>query len=94
MIPKDEIERQEWLEAYLNKQLRQEEVEYKNQDPIVKVLNTILENNYATQAEIDAIDQQIHAIVEESARFAEQIPWPDESEVLKDVYIDENYPLS
>lgn len=72
---------------------KEEVEEYKNQDPIVKVLNTILENNYATQAEIDAIDQQIHAIVEESVRFAEQSPWPDESEVLKDVYIDENYPF-
>jgi pyruvate dehydrogenase E1 component alpha subunit len=67
--------------------------EYKDKDPIVAVANTILENNFATAEELAAIDAKINAIVEESVRFAEESPWPDDSEVLKDVYIDQNYPF-
>jgi pyruvate dehydrogenase E1 component alpha subunit len=71
-----------------------EEVEdYKNQDPITKVRETILENGYSTEADLQAIDQKIDAIVEQSVKFAEESPWPDDSEVLKDVYLDENYPF-
>jgi len=67
--------------------------EYKDQDPIQKVLKTILENKFATQEEIDAIDTKINTIVEESVEFAESSPWPDDNELLKDVYIDQNYPF-
>jgi pyruvate dehydrogenase E1 component alpha subunit len=67
--------------------------EYKNQDPITKVANTILTNKYATEAELKAIDDKITAIVEGSVKFAEESPWPDDSEVLKDVYIDQSYPF-
>ncbi len=67
--------------------------EYKNQDPITKVSNTILSNNFATEAELKAIDDKIAAIVEGSVKFAEESPWPDDSEVLKDVYIDQAYPF-
>ncbi len=67
--------------------------EYKNQDPITKVANTILTNNFATAAELQAIDDKIAAIVDASVKFAEDSPWPDDSELLKDVYIDQNYPF-
>jgi pyruvate dehydrogenase E1 component alpha subunit len=67
--------------------------EYKNQDPITKVANTILTNKYATEAELKAIDDKIAAIVDGSVKFAEESPWPDDSEVLKDVYIDQAYPF-
>ena len=67
--------------------------EYKNQDPITKVAATILNNKYATEAELKAIDDKIAAIVDGSVKFAEESPWPDDSEVLKDVYIDKAYPF-
>jgi pyruvate dehydrogenase E1 component alpha subunit len=67
--------------------------EYKNQDPITKVAATILTNKYATEAELKAIDDKIAAIVEGSVKFAEESPWPDDSELLKDVYIDQAYPF-
>jgi pyruvate dehydrogenase E1 component alpha subunit len=67
--------------------------EYKDQDPIIKVRKTILENNYATEAALQEIDEKINGIVEASVKFAEESPWPDDSEVLKDVYIDQNYPF-
>ncbi len=65
--------------------------EYKAQDPIIKVTKTILQNKFATQADLDAIDSKINTLVEESVKFAEESPWPNDDEVLKDVYIDSNY---
>ncbi len=67
--------------------------EYKDQDPIIKVRKTILDNNFATEEVLQAIDEKINGIVEASVKFAEESPWPDDSEVLKDVYIDQNYPF-
>ena len=46
-----------------------------------------------TQDEIDAINKRVDVIVEDSVKFAEESPWPDDSEVLKDVYADQNYPF-
>ena len=65
--------------------------EYKEKDPIQIVLKTILTNNLASQADIDVINARVDAIVAQSVKFAEESPWPDDSEVLKDVYMDENY---
>jgi pyruvate dehydrogenase E1 component alpha subunit len=72
---------------------KEEVEEYKDQDPIHKVKKTILENKYATEDELKAIDDKINVIVEASVKFAEESPLPDPSEVLKDVYIDQNYPF-
>ncbi len=67
--------------------------EYKDQDPITKVSKTILENNFASVSELKAIDDKIAAIVDASVKFAEESPWPDDNELLKDVYIDSSYPF-
>ena len=67
--------------------------EYKDQDPIIKVRKTILDNNFATEATLKEIDEKINGIVEASVKFAEDSPWPDDSELLKDVYIDQHYPF-
>jgi pyruvate dehydrogenase E1 component alpha subunit len=70
---------------------KEEVDEYKEQDPITKVKNTILQNKFATEEELKAIDDRINAVVDESVKFAEESPWPDESELLKDVYLDQSY---
>jgi pyruvate dehydrogenase E1 component alpha subunit len=72
---------------------KEEVEEYKAKDPITMVLQTIRKNKFATDEDIQAIDDRISAVVEESVKFAEESPWPDDSEVLKDVYIDQNYPF-
>jgi pyruvate dehydrogenase E1 component alpha subunit len=72
---------------------KEEVEEYKEKDPIDHVLNVIRENNYATEAEIEAINEKVKAVVEESVAFAENSPWPDESEVYKDIYTQEDYPF-
>ncbi len=72
---------------------KEEVEEYKQKDPIEQVLRTIREKHYATEDEINTINQRVNAQVEESVKFAEESPWPDDSEVLKDVYMDPNYPF-
>lgn len=70
-----------------------EEVEaYKMRDPIEQVRQAILENEFATEEDLAAIDAKIKARVEVSVKFAEESPWPDASEAYKDVYVDE-YPF-
>jgi pyruvate dehydrogenase E1 component alpha subunit len=67
--------------------------EYKDKDPIQMVLKTILAGGLAAQTEIDAINARVDAIVAESVKFAEESPWPNDDEVLKDVYVDASYPF-
>lgn len=70
-----------------------EELEaYKAQDPIEKVRTTILKEGYATEADLDAIDERIKAVVAESVTFAEESPYPTVDEVYKDIYVEEGYP--
>ncbi len=72
---------------------KEEVDEYKHKDPITLVLHTIKENNFATDEEIKAIDDGIAGVAEDSVKFAEESPWPDDSELLKDVYTEANYPF-
>lgn len=65
----------------------------KENDPIPAVLKTILENNFATEEDIRIINKRVDAAVAESVKFAEESPWPDDSEVLKDIYVDSKYPF-
>ena len=71
---------------------KEELEDYRAKDPITQVLNTITENNWATEEEIEKINEKVKAQVEESVQFAEESPWPDESEVYKDIYVDQDYP--
>jgi pyruvate dehydrogenase E1 component alpha subunit len=67
--------------------------EFKGKDPISAVLNTIKKNKFATDEEIAAIDARVNTAVEASVKFAEESPWPDDNELLKDVYMDQDYPF-
>jgi pyruvate dehydrogenase E1 component alpha subunit len=72
---------------------KEELEEFKLKDPIEHVLNVIRENNYATEAEIEEINNKIKAEIDDCVEFAENSPYPDVSEVYKDIYTDENYPF-
>jgi pyruvate dehydrogenase E1 component alpha subunit len=67
--------------------------EYKGKDPITAILQTIKENKFATDEEIAEINRRVDQAVTESVKFAEESPWPSDDEVLKDVYVDQNYPF-
>lgn len=72
---------------------KEEVEEYKAKDPISVLLKTIYDNTIATEDEMKQINVRVNATVAESVKFAEDSPFPDESEVLKDIYVDQNYPF-
>lgn len=72
---------------------KEEVEEYKQKDPIQALLKTIYDAKLATEEEIGAINERVNAAVAESVKFAEESPWPDDSEVYKDIYVDQNYPF-
>lgn len=67
--------------------------EYQEQDPILKVLQTLKENNWIDDKQVEAIDEKVKALVDESVAFAEESPYPDPSELFEDVYSEPNYPF-
>ena len=66
--------------------------EYKRQDPIEKVIETLKKNKWIDDAEIEAMEAKIKAIIEESVKFAEESPYPDPAELYHDVYVQTDYP--
>ena len=66
--------------------------EYKAKDPIEQVREAILKEKYADEAWITSIEEKVKEIVDESVKFAEESPFPDASELYKDVYMQTDYP--
>jgi pyruvate dehydrogenase E1 component alpha subunit len=66
---------------------------YKKLDPIETTLDSILKKKYATQQEIDEINARIDKEIEDCVAFAESSPYPDDSELYKDIYTQEDYPF-
>ncbi|MBI4583908.1 MAG: thiamine pyrophosphate-dependent dehydrogenase E1 component subunit alpha [Planctomycetes bacterium] len=64
-----------------------EEVEaWKARDPILRLQRQLLEKGLAGEAELRAIDQEVEAMVDDAARFAEASPWPDPATAADHVY--------
>lgn len=72
---------------------KEEVAEYMSIDPIETTLATILKNKYATQKQIDAINDKVKQIVDEAVEFSENSPLPDDSELYKDIYVQQDYPF-
>jgi pyruvate dehydrogenase E1 component alpha subunit len=72
---------------------KEEVEEYKQRDPIDHVINVLTQEYKVPQTEIDAIAERVRLEVEESVQFAEESPWPSDDELLKDVYVQEDYPF-
>ncbi len=64
---------------------REEVEEWKKRDPIPNLARYLLENEIATQADLDAIDAEVRAIVQEAARFADESPDPPLDALWEDV---------
>lgn len=71
---------------------KEEVADYKKRDPIENVMQTILDQKFATQKELDAIEAKVQAQVEESVKFAEESNYPDPAEAMRDVYMQSDYP--
>jgi pyruvate dehydrogenase E1 component alpha subunit len=72
---------------------KEEIEEYKKIDPITQVLDVIKDKKYATEKEIDAIDQRVKDLVEECVQFAEESPYPEIQQLYDVVYEQEDYPF-
>ncbi len=72
---------------------KEEMEEYKLQDPIETTLQKLKDVYKISEQDIDTINERVKSQVEEAVQFAEESPWPDDSEVYKDVYIQEDYPF-
>jgi pyruvate dehydrogenase E1 component alpha subunit len=71
---------------------KEELEDYRNQDPIESVRHTILENYFATEDDLHAIDEKVKAQVAESVEFAEKSPYPAPEELFTDIYVQKDYP--
>ena len=72
---------------------KEEVEEYKERDPIEHCKKMLLENFKVTEEEIEVMNERVRAQVEESVNFSEESPWPSDNELLKDVYVQEDYPF-
>lgn len=71
---------------------KDEVTEWIEQDPILHVLDTIKENKWLKEKEIEEINDWVKKEVSESVKFAEESPYPDAEELYEDVYIQKDYP--
>ena len=78
----------------LNRILREsyrtdEEVEYwRNRDPIVIHSQLLVEQGIATQGEVDQVQAETTAAIEDALQFARESPYPLEEDLLTDMYAD------
>lgn len=72
---------------------KEEVEEYKQQDPIERVLTTILKKKYATEKDIEKIREKVEDMIAEAVKFAEESPMPEAHELYEDVYKTEGYPF-
>ncbi|MGN6532126.1 MAG: pyruvate dehydrogenase (acetyl-transferring) E1 component subunit alpha [Ginsengibacter sp.] len=72
---------------------KEEMEEYKLQDPVETTLTKLKDNFGVSDEEIQQITDRVKHQVEESVKFAEESPYPDDDEILKDVYAEDDYPF-
>jgi pyruvate dehydrogenase E1 component alpha subunit len=62
---------------------------WKSRDPIPAFGKRLVEEGVATQDELECLQAKARVVVKEAVEFAEQSPWPDDSEVWTDIYASE-----
>jgi len=71
-----------------------EEVEkMKDEDPISYVLDIIYKKKYATESEIEVINQRVKTLVGECEEFAEESPYPEKNLMYDVVFDQDDYPF-
>lgn len=72
---------------------KEELEDYRTKDPIEKVKQTILDNGWLKEAQLEEIEAKVEQVVNESVEFAENSPFPDPNEIYRDVYQEADYPF-
>ena len=72
---------------------KEEVKEYQKIDPINTTLEYIKQNNYASEKEIEAINEEVKKTIEDAVKFAEESPFPEVQDLYDSVYEQEDYPF-
>lgn len=72
---------------------KEELEQYRSLDPIENALDKIKKNKYATEKQIQEIQERVKQQVIECVEFSENSPYPDAKELYDDVYVQEDYPF-
>lgn len=72
---------------------KEEEATYQEDDPILKVLDVIKKNKFATQKQLDEIEAKIKKEIEDAIKFAEESPLPEPEAMYEEIYAEPNYPF-
>ncbi len=72
---------------------KEEMEEYKKQDPVETTLEKLKKDFGVSDEEIETINERVKSEVDESVKFADESPLPDDDELYKDVYAEEDYPF-
>jgi pyruvate dehydrogenase E1 component alpha subunit len=74
----------------LSYRTKEEEDYWRGRDPLKIFRETVLPQGDITAADLEAIETEVAALMEEAVKFADESPLPDPSEIYDDVYV--NYP--
>lgn len=66
---------------------------YKGLDPLITTKAAIVKKKYANEKWFTEVEEEVKNTIDEAVRFAEESPYPDASELYKDVYAQEDYPF-
>ncbi|HRN35488.1 MAG TPA: pyruvate dehydrogenase (acetyl-transferring) E1 component subunit alpha [Flavobacteriales bacterium] len=72
---------------------KEEVEEYKKRDPLELVHREIITNKWASEKQLEQMDNEVKAEVEEAVKFAENSPHPELEELYVDVYTQKDYPF-
>ena len=67
---------------------KEEEDHWRGRDPLQHFRNTVIPQGDITAAELDQIDTEAEALMEEAVKYADESPLPDAVELYDDVYVD------
>jgi TPP-dependent pyruvate/acetoin dehydrogenase alpha subunit len=60
---------------------------WKSRDPIPALAKRLVAEEIASDSQLAEIRTKCLAVVQEAVKFAEESPWPEESEVYNDIYV-------
>jgi pyruvate dehydrogenase E1 component alpha subunit len=72
---------------------KEEVEEYKLKDPIETTVVKLKKQFGVTDEDIEKIIDRVKNEVDEAVKFADESPYPDDDEALKDVYMQKDYPF-
>lgn len=72
---------------------KEEVAEYQKIDPIIQVKDIILEEKYASEEDLNKIDERVKSRVSECEKFAEESDFPQKEVMYNTVYEQKDYPF-